>query len=103
MIGFKQFTIFFLLVVVFVVAISIVVSLVWREQTTTYDTTIIAGSLTRIIDYVGFKISEQEHAMTGWVSVVTRDMQNVETQIASYQTLVDGQIGGRGPVAAPAP
>ena len=103
MVGFKQFTIFFLLVVVFVVAISIVVSLAWREQTTTYDTTIIGASLTRIIDFVGFKIGEQETAMTGWVGVATRDIHNVETQIGSYQTLVDGQIGGHGPLTAPAP
>jgi len=103
MVGYKQFTIFFLLVVIFVVAISIVASLAWREQTTTYDTTVIGASLTRIIDYVGFKIHEQERAMSGWVSVVTGDVQKVETQIATYQSLVDSQIGGHGPITPPAP
>jgi hypothetical protein len=96
MIGLKQFTIFFLLVVVFVVAISIVASLAWREQTTTYDVTAIGASLTRIIEYAGFKIGEQEAAMTGWVTNVTHDVANVETQIGIFQAQVDTTIGGHG-------
>jgi hypothetical protein len=35
--------------------------------------------------------------------VVTGDVQKVETQIATYQSLVDSQIGGHGPITPPVP
>jgi hypothetical protein len=98
----KQFTIFFLLVVVFLVAIMIVTSFAWRESSTTYDTTSIRASLIRIVDFSAFKIREQENAMRFWVTEVDRELHDVEGQISFFQTRVDSTIQP-GPTPPPAP
>jgi hypothetical protein len=98
----KQFTIFFLLVVVFLVAIMIVTSFAWREAGTTYDTTSIRASLIRIVDFSAFKIGEQEAAMRHWVFDVDRELHDVEGQISYFQTRVDSTIY-TSPTPPPAP
>jgi hypothetical protein len=98
----KQFTIFFLLVVVFLVAIMIVTAFAWRESNTTYDTTSIRASLIRIVDFSAFKIHEQENAMRQWVLDVDRELHDVENQISFFESRVDSTIYS-GPVPAPAP
>jgi hypothetical protein len=98
----KQFTIFFLLVVVFLVAIMIVTAFAWRESSTTYDTTSIRASLIRIVDFSAFKIQEQEVAMRNWVVDVDRELHDVEGQISFFESYTDSHIYS-GPTAAPAP
>jgi hypothetical protein len=98
----KQFTIFFLLVVVFLVAIMIVTAFAWRESSTTYDTTSIRASLIRIVDFSAFKIHEQEDAMRHWVVDVDRELHDVENQISFFESRVDSTIYS-GSVPAPAP
>jgi hypothetical protein len=98
----KQFTIFFLLVVVFLVAIMIVTAFAWRESSTTYDTTSIRASLIRIVDFSAFKIREQETAMRQWVLDVDRELHDVENQISFFESRVDSTIYS-GSVPAPAP
>jgi hypothetical protein len=97
MVSTKQFTIFFLLVVVFLVAIMIVTSLAWREASTTYDTTSIHTSLLSIVDLSAVKIGEQEVAMQAWVAEVDLELNEVESQIGIFQDHVDATIGGQGP------
>jgi hypothetical protein len=92
MINTKQFTIFFLLVVVFLVAIMIVTSLAWRESTTTYDTTGIRATLARIVSLSATKIQAQEDAMNHWVTEVDRELRDVEGQIGTFQTQVNKTI-----------
>ncbi|HEX7185572.1 MAG TPA: hypothetical protein VF756_27355 [Thermoanaerobaculia bacterium] len=101
MVSTKQFTIFFLLVVVFLVAIMIVTSLAWREASKTYDTTEIQASLLSIVDFSAYKISEQESAMQAWVDEVNLEMHDVQTQISTFQDHVDTTIGGLGPLPRP--
>jgi hypothetical protein len=103
MVSTKQFTIFFLLVVVFLVAIMIVTSLAWREAGATYDTTSIRASLLRIADFSAYKISEQETAMNHWVGEVGQELRDVEGQIGYFQGHVDSTIHGLGPGPRPAP
>jgi hypothetical protein len=98
----KQFTIFFLLVVVFLVAIMIVTAFAWRESSTTYDTTSIRASLIRIVDFSAFKIQEQEAAMRNWVVDVDRELHDVEGQISFFESYTDSHIYS-GPTPAPAP
>ena len=102
MIGTKQFTIFFLLVVVFLVAIMIVTSLAWREQTTTYDTTSIRQRLISLVDFSGYKISVQEAAMQGWVNEVDLELRDVQQQVDFFQNRVDNTIHGVPPAPRPA-
>lgn len=102
MINTKQFTIFFLLVVVFLVAIMIVTAFAWREASTTYDTTSIRASLIRIVDFSAFKIREQENAMRNWVVDVDRELHDVEGQISFFQSRVDSTIY-TSPTPPPAP
>lgn len=92
MVSTKQFTIFFLLVVVFLVAIMIVTSLAWREASTTYDTSAIKGSLLRIVDVSSTKIRAQEIAMNGWVTEVNHEMLGVEHEIDGFQEYVHAKI-----------
>ena len=101
MVSTKQFTIFFLLVVVFLVAIMIVTSLAWRESSTTYDTTSIRTSLLSIVDFSASKISEQETAMNAWVSDVDLELHQVQTQLSDIQDHVDTTIQGQGPLPRP--
>jgi hypothetical protein len=103
MVSTKQFTIFFLLVVVFLVAIMIVSSFAWREAGRTYDTTGIRASLIRIVDFSAFKISEQEAAMDHWVTEVNGELVAVEGQIGFFQDRVDNTIHGLGPNPRPIP
>jgi hypothetical protein len=98
----KQFTIFFLLVVVFLVAIMIVTAFAWRESSTTYDTTSIRASLIRVVDFSAFKIQEQEAAMRNWVVDVDRELHDVEGQISFFESYTDSHIYS-GPTPAPAP
>jgi hypothetical protein len=98
----KQFTIFFLLVVVFLVAIMIVSSLAWRESGKTYDTTSIRASLLSIVDFSAYKISEQESAMQAWVDDVDLELHQTQGQISSLQEHVDTTIQGQGPLPRPA-
>lgn len=102
MVNTKQFTIFFLLVVVFLVAIMIVTAFAWREGSTTYDTTSIRASLIRIVDFSAFKIQEQETAMRAWVVDVDRELHDVEGQISFFESYTDSHIYS-GPTPAPAP
>ena len=92
MINTKQFTIFFLLVVVFLVAIMIVTSLAWRESTTTYDTTGIRATLSRIVSLSAIKIRNQEDAMNHWVAEVNRELRDVEGQVDAFQGQVEAEI-----------
>lgn len=100
MVNTKQFTIFFLLVVVFLVAIMIVTNLALRESTKTYDTTSIRNSLTSIVNLSATKIKAQETAMQAWVDEVDVELNDVEAQIALFQTEVDTAIP---PAPAPIP
>lgn len=100
MVNTKQFTIFFLLVVVFLVAIMIVTAFAWREGSTTYDTTSIRASLIRIVDFSAFKIQEQEDAMRHWVLDVDRELHDVQNQINFFESYTDSQIYA-GPNPAP--
>lgn len=84
MISTKQFTIFFLLVVVFLAAISIVTSLAWREATTTYDTTSIHNTIVRIIEIAAEKIQGQEDAMQMWVDEVDAELLLAESEIMFF-------------------
>lgn len=97
----KQFTIFFLLVVVFLVAIMTVTSLAWRESSKTYDVTSIQTSLLSIVDFSAYKIHEQESAMQAWVDEVDLEMHQTQTQISFLQDHVDTTIEGLGPVPRP--
>jgi hypothetical protein len=101
MVSTKQFTIFFLLVVVFLVAIMIVTSLAWREASGTYDTTSIRASLLSIVDFSAYKISEQETAMQNWVSEVDQELHDVQGQLDFFQARVDTTIHGVGPAPRP--
>ena len=92
MVSTKQFTIFFLLVVVFLVAIMIVSSLAWRESTTTYDTTSIRASLLSIINFSADRIEEQETAMQHWVDEVDQELLDVQAQLAFFDSQVDTTI-----------
>jgi hypothetical protein len=103
MVSTKQFTIFFLLVVVFLVAIMIVTSLAWREAGKTYDTTSIKTSLLSIVDFSAYKIHEQESAMQAWVDEVDLEMHQTQTQISFFQDHVDTTIEGLGPIPRPDP
>ena len=102
MVSTKQFTIFFLLVVVFLVAIMIVTSLAWREASGTYDTTSIRASLLNIVDFSAYKIGEQEAAMNNWVAEVDHELIDVEHQLDFFQTRVDTTIHGVPPAPRPA-
>ncbi|HET9209105.1 MAG TPA: hypothetical protein VFR03_01840 [Thermoanaerobaculia bacterium] len=93
MVNTKQFTIFFLLVVIFLVAIMIVTSLATRESTTTYDTTSIRATLLRIVQLSADKITAQETAMNNWVSEVNQELLDVESQVQFYQDAVTQTIG----------
>jgi len=93
MVSTKQFTIFFLLVVVFLVAIMIVTSLAWRESSTTYDTTSIRASLLSIVKISSSTIARQENAMRHWVYEVDRELLAVKGQVDFFQNEVDSQIG----------
>jgi hypothetical protein len=101
MVSTKQFTIFFLLVVVFLVAIMIVTSLAWRESSKTYDTTSIRTSLLSIVDFSAYKIGEQESAMQSWVDEVDLELHQTQSQISSLQDHVDTEIQGQGPLPRP--
>lgn len=92
MVSTKQFTIFFLLVVVFLVAIMIVTSLAWRESSTTYDTTSIRSTLLRIVNLSAVKIAAQEHAMDTWVKEVDRELAEAEGQIGFFQSHINSTI-----------
>ena len=92
MVNTKQFTIFFLLVVVFLVAIMIVTSLAWREAGKTYDTTSIRATLLRIVSLSATKITQQELAMQNWVNEVNQELLDAENQIGFFQGQVDSQI-----------
>lgn len=81
MISTKQFTIFFLLVVIFLAAISIVTSLAWREAETTYDTVSIHNTIVRIIDVAATKIQAQEDTMQMWVDEVDAELLLAEAEI----------------------
>ena len=102
MVNTKQFTIFFLLVVVFLVAIMIVTAFAWRESKTMYDTNSIRASLVHIVDFSAFKIQEQENAMRFWVADVDRELHDVEGQISFFESYTDSHIYS-GPTPAPAP
>lgn len=95
MLGTKQFTIFFLLVVVFLVAIMTVTSLAWRESSTTYDTTSIRESLLSIVDFSGHKITEQESAMYAWATEADIELHQAQTHISTFQDWVDLTIQGQ--------
>jgi hypothetical protein len=101
MVSTKQFTIFFLLVVVFLVAIMIVTSLAWREASHTYDTTSIRTSMLSIVDFSAYKIGEQESAMQAWVDEADLELHQTQTQISSFQDHVDTTIQGVGPLPRP--
>jgi hypothetical protein len=101
MVSTKQFTIFFLLVVVFLVAIMIVTSLAWREAGKTYDTTSIRTSMLSIVDFSAYKIGEQESAMQAWVDEADLELHQAQTQISDFQDHVDTTIQGQGPLPRP--
>lgn len=101
MVSTKQFTIFFLLVVVFLVAIMIVTSLAWREAGKTYDTRGIRTSLLSIVDFSADKIAEQESAMQAWVDEVDLELHQTQSQISSLQDYVDTKIQGLPPLPRP--
>jgi len=94
MVSTKQFTIFFLLVVVFLVAIMIVTSLVWREQGTLYNTVRIEERLKAIVDFSATLIGKQEVAMNAWISDVDRELGQVQTETGTLQGYVDTSIHG---------
>ena len=102
MVSTKQFTIFFLLVVVFLVAIMIVTSLAWRESSKEYDTTSIRTSLLSIVDFSAYKISEQESAMQAWVDEVDIELHQTQDKLSELQDHVDTEIQGQGPIPRPA-
>lgn len=97
MISTKQFTIFFLLVVVFLVAIMIVTSLVWREQGTLYNTVRIEERLKAIVDFSATIIGKQEVAMNAWINDVDLELGQVQTETGTLQTYVDTSIHGLPP------
>jgi uncharacterized membrane protein len=97
MVSTKQFTIFFLLVVVFLVAIMIVTSLVWREQGTLYNTVRIEERLKAIVDFSATLIGKQEVAMNAWISDVDRELGQVQTETGTLQVYVDSSIHGLPP------
>lgn len=104
MINTKQFTIFFLLVVVFLVAIMIVTSLAWRESTTTYDTRGIRSTLAKLVSISATTIQAQEIAMNHWVADVDRELRDAEDQIGTFQAQADMEIrDGRGGVLVVGP
>ena len=97
MISTKQFTIFFLLVVVFLVAIMIVTSLVWREQGTRYNTVRIEERLKAIVDFSATLIGKQEVAVRFWIDDVDRELGQVQTETGTLQVYVDHSIHGLPP------
>jgi hypothetical protein len=94
MVSTKQFTIFFLLVVVFLVAIMIVTSLVWREQGTVYNTVRIEERLKAIVDFSATLIGKQEVAVNAWIIDVDRELGQVQTETGVLQGYVDTSIHG---------
>ena len=101
MINTKQFTIFFLLVVVFLVAIMIVTSLAWRESSTTYDTTSIRATLLRIVNISAVKIQAQEDAMNHWVHEVDQELLDAENQINFFMNTTNTTIYPVPPTTTP--
>ncbi|MFY9819962.1 MAG: hypothetical protein WAM82_01170 [Thermoanaerobaculia bacterium] len=97
MVSTKQFTIFFLLVVVFLVAIMIVTSLVWREQGTLYSTVRIEERLKAIVDLSATIIGRQEVAVRAWIDDVDLELGQVQTETGTLQTYVDTSIHGLPP------
>ena len=97
MISTKQFTIFFLLVVVFLVAIMIVTSLVWREQGTLYNTVRIEERLKAIVDFSATLIGKQEVAVNAWIDDVNLELGQVQTETGTLQVYVDNSIHGLPP------
>jgi uncharacterized membrane protein len=97
MISTKQFTIFFLLVVVFLVAIMIVTSLVWREQGTLYNTVRIEERLKAIVDFSATLIGKQEVAVNSWINDVDLELGQVQTETTTLQGYVDHSIHGLPP------
>lgn len=98
MISTKQFTILFLLVTVFLVAISIVAALAVREATTTYDTTAVHDGLHVIIEQAAEKIAEQEAAMQFWADEAGYEVRQAADTNRYFCDLIEGTIG---PLAAP--
>jgi uncharacterized membrane protein len=94
MVSTKQFTIFFLLVVVFLVAIMIVTSLVWREQGTLYNTVRIEERLKAIVDFSATLIGRQEVAVHAWIDDVDLELGQVQTEAGRLQGYVDTSIHG---------
>ncbi len=92
MVSTKQFTIFFLLVIVFLVAIMIVTSLAWRESTTTYNTASIKTSLLGIVKVSAATIAKQETAMRYWVSEVDKELVQVSDQHKFFQDHIASEI-----------
>jgi uncharacterized membrane protein len=97
MVSTKQFTIFFLLVVVFLVAIMIVTSLVWREQGTLYNTVRIEERLKAIVDFSATIIGKQEVAVNAWINDVDHELGQVQTESGTLQVYVDTSIHGLPP------
>ena len=97
MVSTKQFTIFFLLVVVFLVAIMIVTSLVWREQGTLYNTVRIEERLKAIVDFSATIIGRQEVAVNAWITDVDHELGQVQTETGTLQGYVDTSIHGLPP------
>jgi len=97
MVSTKQFTIFFLLVVVFLVAIMIVTSLVWREQGTLYNTVRIEERLKAIVDFSATLIGRQEVAVNAWIDDVNLELGQVQTETGTLQVYVDNSIHGLPP------
>ncbi|HEV7509241.1 MAG TPA: hypothetical protein VGS07_30475 [Thermoanaerobaculia bacterium] len=97
MVSTKQFTIFFLLVVVFLVAIMIVTSLVWREQGTLYNTVRIEERLKAIVDFSATIIGKQEVAVNAWINDVDHELGQVQTETGTLQGYVDTSIHGLPP------
>lgn len=92
MINTKQFTIFFLLVVVFLVAIMIVTSLAQRESTRLYDTTSVRASLTSLVNLSATKIAAQEVVMDNWILEVNQELVDAQAQVNLFQTEIDAAI-----------
>lgn len=92
MVSTKQFTIFFLLVVVFLAAISIVTSLAWREAETVYDTVSLHNTMVRIVEVSADKIQGQEDAMQMWVDEATLEVQLAILEIEFFMNQSDALI-----------
>lgn len=87
--GNKQFVVFFLLVTVFLTAISIATALIMKETTTEFDVSTVQLEMESIVNQSANKIKEQEAAVNDLILSVETALQEVQ---AANQALMQSAM-----------